>query len=142
MVSFLLGKNGIQQESVISIDIQLFKHNESSLHGILLSGFVFLIFNKAAKPRSLLTSIAILYLSCNAYKILFMKMGLSENTTELRSNCKRKILFLGKNELLYCFKQNCLDYLSPIFVSSELKSLESKHKATEKIKNIFRGSVT
>lgn len=135
------GKNGIQQESVISIDIQLFKHNESFLHGILLSGFMFLIFNKAVN-RSLLTSIAILYLSCNAYKILFMKMGLSENTTELRSNCKGNILFWGKNKLLYCFKQNCLDYLSPIFVSSELNSLESKHKATKKIKNTFRGSVT
>lgn len=76
-----------------------------------LSGFVFLIFNKAVKSRSLLTSITILCLSCNAYKILFMKMGFSENTTELRSNCKRKTL--GIDAQLYCFKQNCLEDLSP-----------------------------
>lgn len=93
MVSFLFGKNGTQQESVISIDIQLFKYNESFLSGISyrLSGSVFLIFQKAAQSRSLLTGIAMLCFSLSAYKPLFMKIELSGNTTKLKSNCKRSL---------------------------------------------------
>lgn len=142
MVSFwLFGKNGTQQESVISTDSQLFKDNENFLSGIRrLSGFVFLIFKKAVKSRSLPTSIAMFCLSCSAHKTLFIRIGLSANATKLRSNCKRKTLFLRIDELLCCFNQNCLDDLSPIFVDFELKSLESKHKATEKIKKYFQKS--